>query len=152
MLFSIVVVVAPCADNFVDVAIVIDSSQFVDGSGNILATSASDYQAVKNFVYSLNNLLLIDPSYTVEAIAQYRDGMANQNVPAQLTPFQSTSNLNAIIQALAQGTTTARSYSSLFERIRDNVFCTGTQCGDRAAAPDVVIFFAGESRIQQSGL
>jgi hypothetical protein len=98
---------------------------------------------VKNFIYTLNGLLMIDPSFTHEAVVEYKDGVSSQRVPAALTPFLSASSIQGIIQALTQGTTNQRSYASTFERIRDNVFCTGSQCGDRVDAPNVILFVTG---------
>lgn len=94
-------------------------------------------------------MLAIGSAAIHEAVVDYKDGVSNKQLPASLYTFIDTAGLQTIINGIAQGTTLDRSYTSAFERVRDNVFCSGNQCGDRSDAPNVVLFFtAGQPTVR----
>ena len=128
-------------DLYLDLAVVIDSSLYQGASG-LSPTSSSDFQQVKNFINSLNFLLANGSSGMYEAVIDYKDGISNKQLPANLSPLDAA-NLKTIINNIPGGSSLNRSYTSAFERLRDNVFCFNTQCGDRSSASNVVLFFAG---------
>jgi hypothetical protein len=142
-----------CADNAIDLAIVMDTSQYegtisqTSSTLGISYTSTADFANVKQFITALNSQYLsISATGTHEAIVTF-SSTSPLPIPVSLNSYFTASELNNAVNSLTQATTSQniygdRSWASAFERVRDNVFCTRS-CGERIEAYNVVLFITG---------
>ena len=124
------------------------------GSLGISATSPTDFQQVKAFITNLNSQFLkISDTNTHEAVVAF-SSTAPSPVALNLNSLFTTSDVNNAINAITQAQSSAsiygdRSYTSAIERVRDNVFCRASGCGDRIEAYNVLLFIsAGRSTVR----